>query len=82
MREHSNKHQPIDQLYRPNAVCDLLSPSGWTNRETLEATTRSREIHHLRASADRLTQTDSVVKYLGDGFHINWLPNVNVHLAE
>ncbi len=31
---------------------------------------------------DRPTQTGSIVKYLGDGFHINWLPNVNVHLVE
>ncbi|MEZ6080762.1 MAG: terminase gpA endonuclease subunit [Pirellulaceae bacterium] len=31
---------------------------------------------------DRPTQTGSIVKYLGEGFHINWLPNANVHLAE
>ncbi|MEZ6152363.1 MAG: terminase gpA endonuclease subunit [Pirellulaceae bacterium] len=31
---------------------------------------------------DRPTQTGSIVKHLGEGFHINWLPNANVHLAE
>ena len=31
---------------------------------------------------DRPTQTGSIVKYLGEGFYINWLPNANVLLAE
>ncbi len=31
---------------------------------------------------NRPTQTGSVVKHLGEGFHINWLPNANVHLVE
>ncbi|QDV25884.1 Phage terminase large subunit (GpA) [Aureliella helgolandensis] len=31
---------------------------------------------------NRETQTGSVVQHLGEGFHINWLPNANVYLAE
>jgi phage terminase large subunit GpA-like protein len=31
---------------------------------------------------DGATQTGSVEKHLGEGFHINWLPNANVYLTE
>jgi hypothetical protein len=31
---------------------------------------------------NRPTQTGSIVKHLGEGFHINWLPNANVQLVE
>ena len=31
---------------------------------------------------NRPTQTGSIVKHLGEGFHINWLPNAGVHLVE
>lgn len=31
---------------------------------------------------NRTTQTGSVVRHLGEGFHINWLPSANTFLAE
>jgi hypothetical protein len=31
---------------------------------------------------NQVTQTGSTVAYLGEGFHINWLPRENVHLTE
>ena len=31
---------------------------------------------------NRPTQTGSIVKFLGEGFHINWMPQENMHLVE
>ena len=38
--------------------------------------------NNISSDYDCPTQTGSIVKHLGEGFHINWLPNAAVHLAE